>query len=154
MGERLSKILLGVRVYVDGTPYEDRDREYERDELGNELDRRHPWNKETKLKDKIVINNLVPTAKQYYNGKEYTPTTGDIARLCAYRLKKGKIRALSYEWEPRGNTVMERTFARIFIVAYLKGYLQQIEVSDTDLSPRKGKRGHRLAVGAYDAPRG
>jgi hypothetical protein len=50
VGERLSKILLGVRVYVDGTPYEDRDREYERDELGNELDRRHPWNKETKLK--------------------------------------------------------------------------------------------------------
>jgi hydrogenase large subunit len=152
--DRLSKILLGVKVYVDGTPYEDWDKEYERDELGNELDRRHPWNKETKLKGKIVINNFVPTVKQYYNGKEYMPTTGDIARLYAYRLKKGKIRALGYEWEPRGNTVMERTFARIFTVAYLKEYLQQIEVSGTDLSPRKGKRGYKLAVGAHDAPRG
>ena len=49
---------------------------------------------------------------------------------------------------------MERTFARIFTVAYLKEYLQQIEVSGTDLSPWKGKWGYRLGVVAHDAHRG
>ena len=152
--DRLSKILLGVRVYVDNTPYDEWDREYEKDELGNDIDRRHPWNKETKLRDKIIINNFVPTVRQYYGGKDYMPTTGDIARLYAYRLKKGKIRALGYEWEPRGNNVIERTFARMFTVTYLKEYLQQVEIDKSDLNPRKGKREYKLAVGAHDAPRG
>lgn len=150
---RLSKILLGVRVYVDGTPYDKWGKEYDKDELGNEIDEKHPWNKETRIK-LLTSTNFVPIVKQFHGGEEFMPTTGDIARLYAMRLRRGKISALNYEWEPRGNNVIERTFARIFTVAFLKEYLENVEVPQGSLDPIKGKREYVMAVGAHDAPRG
>ncbi|BDC17865.1 nickel-dependent hydrogenase large subunit [Acidianus sp. HS-5] len=149
---KLSKILLGVRVYIEGTPYEDWNNEYDKDELGNEIDKKHPWNKETKIKS-LINTNFVPTVKQFH-GEEFMPTTGDIARLYAMRLRKGKVSALNYEWEPRGNNVIERTFARIFTVAFLKEFLENVEVPQGNLEPIKGKTEYTMAVGAHDAPRG
>ncbi|AWR96793.1 Ni,Fe-hydrogenase I large subunit [Acidianus sulfidivorans JP7] len=148
----LTKILLGVRVYVEGTPYEKWNKEYEKDELGNEIDEKHPWNKETKIKT-LINTNFVPTVKQFKD-IEFMPTTGDLARLYAMRLRRGKVVALNYKWEPRGNNVIERTFARMFTVAFLKEFLINVEVPSGSLDPKKGKRAYVMAVGAHDAPRG
>ncbi|ARM75330.1 nickel-dependent hydrogenase large subunit [Acidianus manzaensis] len=148
----LSKILLGVRVYVKDTPYDEWNKDVEKDDLGNEIDVRHPWNKETKIKS-LVTTNFVPTVKQFYKD-EFMPATGDIARLYSYRLRRGKISALNYSWEYRANDVIERTFARVFTVAFLKEYLENIEIPNGSLDPIKGKRDYTLSVGAHDAPRG
>ncbi|NON61572.1 nickel-dependent hydrogenase large subunit [Acidianus sp. RZ1] len=151
--DRLSKILLGIRVDVEGRPYENWKQEYTQDELGNELDEKHPWNKETKLGN-LLNTNFIPTIKQYYNGQVFMPSTGDLARLYTMRLLRGKVKALGYEWEPRGNNVIERTFARVFTIAFLKEFLEGVEIPQGNTEVIRGQRNYKLAVGAQDAPRG
>jgi hydrogenase large subunit len=142
----LRDILLGVRIFTEGTSYDEWEKEYDKDLMGNQLDTHHPWNRETKLKSR---ENFIPKIVQI----DFMPTTGDIARLYVYRVRKGKIRALGYEWEYRSNDVIERTFARMFTVALLKEYLLNVEEVKGDTNPLKGKP-YWMAVGAHDAPRG
>ncbi|BCU68830.1 nickel-dependent hydrogenase large subunit [Stygiolobus caldivivus] len=147
----LRSILLGVRIDVDGTPYEKWEKTVEKDPLGNEVDERHPWNKETKLK--VSGRNYLFTVRQSLGKEEYLPTTGDIARLYTYRKVKGKPRAFGEEWEYRSNDVIERFFARVFTVYFLADFLLNYEVIKKFNSNSTGKV-NEMAVGAHDAPRG
>ncbi|BFH73970.1 nickel-dependent hydrogenase large subunit [Sulfurisphaera javensis] len=153
-GELLSRnlidILLGVRVYTEGTAYDNWEQTVSEDPLGNKVDLHHPWNKETKLKQ--LSGNYLFTVKQVFSSEEFMPTTGDIARLYSYRLQRGKPKAFNYEWDYIANDVVERLFARMFTVGLLYDYIMNLEESK-EINQYKGK-GTNLAVGAHDAPRG
>lgn len=146
----LRDILLGVRIDVEGTPYEGWTRAVESDPLGNEVDLRHPWNRETKLKP--FGRNFLFNVKQRVGGEEFLPTTGDIARLYSFRKLRGKPKAFGEEWEYKANDVIERFFARVFTVLFLADHLLNYEVTKR-FSTLSGK-GTEMAVGAHDAPRG
>lgn len=147
----LREILLGVRVDVEGTPYEKWTRSIDRDPLGNEVDEMHPWNKETKLK--VSGRNYLFHVRQNIGKEYFLPTTGDIARLYAYRKIKGKPKAFDEEWEYKSNDVMERFFARVFTVAFLAEYLLNVGVSKNFKTYSLNKESE-MSVGAHDAPRG
>jgi len=136
----LREILLGVEVLKRGGIEE------LRDPLGEKLSINHPWCIDATVPPK---GEFIPKVLQ--NG--ISPTTGDIARLYVFSLRKGKPCALEYEWEYRSNDVIERSFARMFTVAMLKEVLENIEDPGGSLDPVKGVK-YSMAVGAHDAPRG
>ena len=146
----LRDILLGVRVYTEGTAYDKWEQTVFEDPLGNKVDLHHPWNKETKLKS--FTGDYLFTVKQFDGKEEFSPSTGDLARLYSLRLK-GKVKSFNYEWEYFANDVIERFFARVFMVGLLYDYVMNLEVNKKDFATNKSK-GQDLAVGAHDAPRG
>lgn len=150
VSSNLRDILLGVRVYIEDSAYDQWSQTVFSDPLGNKVDLHHPWNKETKLKS--FKGDYLFTVKQAFSSEEFMPSTGDIARLYAYRVIKGKPKAFDYEWEYVANDVIERFFARVFTVGLLHEYLMNVEVSK-EIKQYKRKESE-LAVGAHDAPRG
>jgi hydrogenase large subunit len=144
----LREILLGVRILTEGTAYDNWNYDYTQDPLGNYIHPNHPWNRETKLKG---VGNFIPKIIQ----KEgIMPTTGDIARLYSYRIKKGKPKALGYAWDFSGNNMIERTFARVFTVAMIKEYIIEAEMPKISSFEPKVLKKQNMVVGAHDAPRG
>jgi hydrogenase large subunit len=137
---RLSRILLGVRE-IPGGNYEPRQKEFETDELANPLSEFHPWNKKAKVK--FSSRDFLPIIEQQGGWK---PATGDLARLYSLSLRRGKVEALGYRWESKGNDVIT--------VALLKEYVLNLEVPQGNTEPLPRRRKYRLAVGAHDATRG
>jgi len=148
----LVEINLGIRILLGSSYYddwEDQKMYVTRDELGNAVDRRHPWNQHTiprPQKRDFDRNYTWVMSPRWFDGKDYLPLDtggGPIARLWSTALSGlvdiGYVRAtgssvqinlpktalkpeVSFEWKiPQWSNAIERDRARTFFQAYAAG---------------------------------
>src|SRR5947207_3293622 len=148
----LVDINLGIRILLGHSYYEDReDKELfvTRDELGNPVDRRHPWNQHTMprpAKRHFDDKYSWTMSPRWFDGKDYLALDtggGPIARLWASALaglvntpyvkstghsitidfpKTATKGPASFEWEiPEWSNALERNRARTYFQAYTAG---------------------------------
>jgi hydrogenase large subunit len=148
----LVKINLGIRILLGSSYYDDWEDQklyVTHDELGNPVDRRHPWNQHTiprPQKRDFDRNYTWVMSPRWFDGKDYLPLDtggGPIARLWSTALSGlvdiGYVRAtgtsvqinlpktalkpeVSFEWKiPRWSNAIERDRARTYFQAYAAG---------------------------------
>jgi hydrogenase large subunit len=148
----LVKINLGIRILLGSSYYddwEDQKMYVSHDELGNPVDRRHPWNQHTiprPQKRDFDRNYTWVMSPRWFDGKDYLPLDtggGPIARLWSTALSGlvdiGYVRAtgtsvqinlpktalkpeVSFEWKiPQWSNAIERDRARTYFQAYAAG---------------------------------
>jgi hydrogenase large subunit len=148
----LVKINLGIRILLGSSFYDDWDDQkmyVTHDELGNPVDRRHPWNQHTiprPQKRDFDRNYTWVMSPRWFDGKDYLPLDtggGPIARLWSTALSGlvdiGYVRAtgtsvqinlpktalkpeMSVEWKiPKWSNAIERDRARTYFQAYAAG---------------------------------
>src|SRR4029450_9728713 len=145
----LVEINLGIRILLGSSYYDDWDDQkmyVTRDELGNPVDRRHPWNQHTipRPQKRDFDNNYSwVMSPRWFDGKDHLALDtggGPIARLWATALSGlvdiGYIKATgdsvvinlprtmskpetTYEWKiPKWSNAIERNRARTYFQAY------------------------------------
>jgi hydrogenase large subunit len=148
----LVKINLGIRILLGSSYYDDWNDQkiyVTHDELGNPVDRRHPWNQHTiprPQKRDFDRNYTWVMSPRWFDGKDYLPLDtggGPIARLWSTALSGlvdiGYVRAtgtsvqinlpktalkpeVSFEWKiPKWSNAIERDRARTYFQAYAAG---------------------------------
>ncbi len=144
----LIEINLGVREYVNHSYYEEWDgKDMEKDPLGNELDKNHPWNEHTNPKPqeakkwddkytwlkcprwqskdgKIYVVEVGPLARMYITtvSKKVPESTGKSLKFTLPRTNRIDAKvpgAMDVEWNiPSKINALERIRARVYFHAY------------------------------------
>jgi hydrogenase large subunit len=175
----LVQINLGIRILLGSSYYDDWDDQkvyVTRDELGNPIDRRHPWNQHTiprPQKRDFDSKYTWVMSPRWFDGKDYLPLDtggGPIARLWSTALSGlvdiGYVRATGHsveinlpktalkpemrlEWKiPQWSNAIERDRARTYFQAYAAACALHFVNKALD----EIRRGHTKTWEAFEVP--